>query len=130
MSVDFKDFYIKYQGHPKYKEDEIIEDDIINVIIQKYEMVLFTNKGEVLGYPDLGADLNLILHETRVSASYVESLIRKQVKTYIPELDNMDYSLQAVFTQDPENYQEMLFIYFKLSDYEVYAQIGNTYGGF
>lgn len=129
-SYDFKDFYIRYPGHPKYVSGELIEDDVINVIIQKYEMLIFTNKGEVMGDPDFGGDLLLILYETRVSASYVEDLIKKQISTYIPELDSMNYTLKAVFVEDPDNYQEMMFIYFQLSDYEVYAQIGTTYGGF
>ncbi len=127
MTIDFKDFYIKYKGHPKYVSNELIEDDIINVIVQKYEMVLFTNKGEVLGLPDFGADLMLLLNETRVSASYVEELIVKQISTYIPELDNMNYSLKVVFAQDPDNYQEMMFIYFQIADYEVYAEINGQY---
>jgi|JI9StandDraft_1071089.scaffolds.fasta_scaffold285589_2 hypothetical protein len=128
-SIDFKDFYIRYQGHPKYKSGQLIEDDIINVIIQKYEMVLFTNKGEVLGEPDLGADLVLLLYETRVSASFVEEIIRQQISTFIPELDSMNYGLKVVFAQDVENYQDMMFIYFQIADYEVYAEVGTRYGG-
>lgn len=128
ISIDFRDFYIKYQGHPKYVSGDIIEDDVINVIIQKYEMIIFTNKGELLGDPDFGADLLTLLYETRVSSSYVESVIRRQISRYITELENMNYKLQVVFTQDPENYQDMMFIYFQIADYEVYAQIGNRYG--
>ena len=130
MSYDFKDFYIRYQGHPQYVSGNLIEDDVINVIIQKYEMLIFTNKGEVMGDPNFGADLLLILYETKVSASHVEEVIKNQISLYIPELDSMNYTLKAVFTEDPDNFQEMLFIYFQLSDYEVYAQIGTTYGGF
>jgi hypothetical protein len=128
MTIDFKDFYIRYKGHPRYKSDELIEDDVINVIIQKYEVMLFTNKGEVMGLPDFGADLVLLLNETRVSATYVEEIITKQISTYIPELDNMNYTLRVVFAKDPDNYQEMMFIYFQLSDYEVYAEISGQYG--
>jgi hypothetical protein len=125
MSIDFKDFYIRYKGHPKYVSGEIIEDDVINVIIQKYEMLLFTNKGEVLGEPNLGADLLLLLYQTKVSSSYVEEMIRDQISRYIPELDSMNYQLEVAFEQDIENYQDIMFIYFKLADYEVFAQISD-----
>lgn len=127
MAIDFKDFYIRYKGHPKYVSGELIEDDVINVIIQKYEMILFTNKGEVLGEPNLGADLILLLNQTKVSSSYVEGIIRDQISRYIPELDTMNYQLEVAFEQDPENYQDIMFIYFKLADYEVFAQIGDQY---
>jgi len=129
-SFDFRDFYIKYPGHPNYVSTDLVEDDIISVIIQKYEMILFTNKGEVLGDPDFGADLEKLLFDTKVSGSHVESVIIQEIATYIPELVNMNYSLQVVFSQDPYNYQDMMYIYFKLADYEVYAEIGNKYPGY
>lgn len=126
-SIDFRDFYIKYKGHPNYNVDDIDEDNIINVILQKYEMIIFTNKGDVFGDPDFGSDLLYLLNETKVSSSYVESVIIKQIADYIPELLNMNYSLEVVFTQDPSRFIDMMFIYFKVSDYEVYTEIGNQY---
>ena len=53
---DVKDLVIRYPGHPKYQPDRIIEDDEIEVIVQKLEMILFTNKGEVLGDIDIGVN--------------------------------------------------------------------------
>ena len=125
-TIDFRDFYIKYKGHPNYVSSEIIEDDVVNVIIQKYEMILFTNKGEVLGEPDLGCDLLMLLNEKKVASNYVESVIRRQISKYIPELDSMNYSLSVAFTEDVQNYQDIMYIYFQLADYEVFAQISNT----
>ena len=42
--LNFVDFYIEYPGHPRFVEGRIIEDDIIRVIVQKYEVLIFTNK--------------------------------------------------------------------------------------
>ena len=47
MAEDVRDFYITWDGHPKYNSKEIIVQDVIRTIINKIEMVLFTNKGEV-----------------------------------------------------------------------------------
>lgn len=124
-SIDFTDFYILYKDHPRYVEKELIEDEVINVIIQKYEMILFTNKGEVLGDPNFGADLLELLYQTKVSDTFVKDIINEQIYTYIPELLNTNYTLEVSFSQDPENYQDIMFTYLKFSDYEVYAQIGN-----
>jgi hypothetical protein len=120
---DFKDHYIGYKGHPRFIVNKIVEDDIIRVIIQKYEMLIFTNKGELLGDPDFGCDLPKLLFQTKVSAESVRKLILQQVKKYIPELSTTNFSLQAQFFQDPENYQDVLQIDFQLADYEVYALI-------
>ena len=123
-AVDFTDFYILYKEHPRYVSKELIEDEIINVIIQKYEMVLFTNKGEVLGDPDFGANLLELLYQTKVSDTHVRDVINEQINKYIPELLNTNYTLNVVFVQDPENYQDIMFVNLKVADYDVYAQIG------
>lgn len=127
--IDFIDFYIKYPEHPSYLPNKITEDDVINVIIQKYEMILFTNQGEVLGDPEFGGNLEELLYETKVSAAYVENQLNEQILRYIPEIADIGYKLEAVFAEDINNYQEMLFINFELRDYKVFAQIGKLYGG-
>ena len=121
--LDYIDFYIIGPDDPTYNS-QLIEDDIIEVIIQKYKSIIFTNKGDVLGDPNFGADLELLLFETKVSEEFVSRIITEQINQYIPELISMNYSLQVVFSQDPNSYQDLLFIYFTISDYEVYAQFG------
>lgn len=124
MSQNFTDFYIIGPDDPTYTPLQVIEDELLNVIVQKYKMVLFTNKGEVLGDPDFGANLLELLYQTKVSESYVRNTISDQIVRYIPELLNTSYSLNVVFVQDPVNYQDIMFVYLKLADFNVFAQIG------
>ena len=116
---DFRDFYIGYEGHPRFTINKIITDDIIRVIVQKYEMILFTNKGELFGDPNFGCDLTKLLYETKISAEAVKSTIIVQINTYISELQGTNYTLEVTFQQDPENYQDVMIVDFTLSDYEV-----------
>jgi hypothetical protein len=118
---DFTDFYIKYPGHPSFNDSNLIEDEIIRVIVQKYEMILFTNKGELLGDPNFGGDLERLLHKTRVSGKYVERNLNEQIGEYIPELNGIPYELNVSFEQNPNNYSDIMFIDFKLKDVEVNA---------
>jgi hypothetical protein len=124
--IDFIDFYILGPDDPTYNPNYIVQDDIISVIIQKYKTILFTNKGDVLGDPFFGADLELLLFETKVSEEYVTTTIVDQINNYIPELITMNYTLKVVFEQDPNNYQDIMYIYFNIADYEVYAQFGKS----
>ena len=126
MAFDFTDFYILYQGQPKYDSTELIEDELIRVIVQKYQMVIFTNKGEVLGDPDFGANLEEILFEFRVSEDYVKGKIQEQIETYIPEMLGSSYNLEIVFVQDPERFQDMMFINLTIADYDIVTQIGRS----
>lgn len=122
-NFNFIDFYIGYPGHPKFRSAEIIEDEAVRVIIQKYEMIIFTNKGELLGDPNFGANLTALLHETRLSAESVEAEIRAQISDYIPELDTLEYGLVVEFFMDPERYQEYMVINFSINGFEVDAVV-------
>ena len=123
MAFDFSDFYIIYPGHPRFNDIQIIEDDVIRVIIQKWELMIFTNKGELFCNPEFGGDLPKYLHETRLSAETIESELRAQVREYITELESINYTLEVNFYEDPERYQEYMEINFQIADYEVYAVV-------
>ena len=120
-NFSFIDFYIGYPGHPRYRTPDIIEDDVVRVIVQKYEVILFTNKGELLGDPNFGADLTALLHETRLSAETIEGSIKAQIADYIPEIDGLEYELTVEFLEDPERHQEVMVINFMLNGYQVDA---------
>lgn len=121
MAFNFTDFYIKYKGHPLYNDREVTEDEIVKVIVQKIEMILFTMKGEVLGDPDFGGDLYNYLHSTRVSADYVEEELTSQFNTYIPELIEIGYTLNVTFSENPNEYSDMMFIDITFKEFEVNA---------
>ena len=122
-TFNFSDFYISYPGHPRFTNKELIEDEVVRVIVQKYEMIVFTNKGDVFGDPNFGADLPKLLFETKVSAKVVETDIRDQISEYIPEIRNMAYELLVSFYQDPENYQDVMEVSFKISELDVFLTI-------
>jgi len=123
MAFDFTDFYIEYPGHPRFRDLQIIEDDVVRIILQKWEMILFTNKGELFFNPGFGGDLERLLHETRLSAETIESDLNGQINSYISELNGVPYTLKVTFYEDPERYQEYMEVYFSIADYEIYAVI-------
>lgn len=90
---DYKDINIRYEGHPKFFSTKVVEDDILEVIIQKLEMILFTRKGSVIGDSDLGCDIEFYLWQTKVPANNIKKNIQDQIIKYIPELTNMEYTI-------------------------------------
>lgn len=123
MNSDFNDFYIGYKGHPRYSSTDLIEDDIVRVVTQKYEMIIFTNKGDIMGEPNFGANLVYLLHESKLSSESIKNEIDAQIEMYIPELTNIPYELKVDIYDDPESHQEYMVIRFKISEYEVYASV-------
>ena len=122
-NFNFSDFYLGYPGHPRFRYKELIEDDVIAVIVQKWEMILFTNKGEVFGNPDFGGDLQYYLHETRLSSESIKSDLETQISSYITEISGIPYTLEVNFFEDPERYQEYMEIFFQIKDLDVYLVV-------
>ena len=114
-----KDLYILYKGHPHYNDINIIEDDFIRLIIQKYQMILFTNKGEMYGDPDFGADILKYLFKTKVSGEFVKKEIIKQIEKYIPESINLSYDINVTFDTLTDDFADIMFITFTIADYEI-----------
>ena len=79
----------------------------------------------VLGDVNIGTDLPELLYQTRLSAQSVEEVISEQIVSYIPEITQTPYELTVVFEQDPENYQEIMVISFKIDEFEIVNQIGS-----
>ena len=92
---DIRDFNIRGKDHPKYNSTRILEDRTIEFVVQKLENVLFSNKGDVLGDPDFGSNLEHYLWTTNVPVGKIESEIKSQINTYIPELNQMQYQLSV-----------------------------------
>lgn len=113
---DVKDLVIRYDGHPKYEVNRIIEDDEIEVIVQKLEMVLFTNSGEVFGDP-IGANLEYYLWQTKVSTSTLKKKIEDQIFIYIPELIKLGYDLR-IDVYDGEA-RDILYVSFVIKGYNI-----------
>lgn len=118
-AIDYRDFYIKYPQHNLYNENLIFTDTKTEMIVNKIEMVLFTNKGDFIGDPDFGCDLEFFLWQTRVSATKIDSVIRDQFTKYIPELDNIGYELNVSIMQG--EIRDILIIDITLNDQTIQA---------
>lgn len=94
-AIDYRDFYIKYPQNDKYNSNLILTETKTDMIINKIEMVLFTNKGEFIADADFGCNLEFYLWQTRVSAARIEDIIRDQFNKYIPEINSIGYDLSV-----------------------------------
>lgn len=92
---DKRSLYITWDGHPKYKEGEILVDDPIRIIVNKIEMVLFSNKGSFIGDVNFGADIEFYLWRTNVSVEFIKEEIQTQFDTYIPELRELNHTIDV-----------------------------------
>ncbi len=116
-SKDVKDLVIRFPGHPKYDPNRILEDDEVEVIVQKLEMILFTNKGEVLGNLDIGCNLEFYLWQTKITTSNIKSKVEEQISIYIPELINIGYTLDVVLYEGL--LRDIMYLNFIIKGYNI-----------
>lgn len=117
MINDYRDMYIRWENHPKYNENEIIEDDYINMMVQKLEMLLFTNKGECFGDPGMGCNLEYYLWQTNIPGNMIQNNIESQISAYIPELNVVGYDLSIDLYQGVE--KDKMFLNFVIKGYNI-----------
>lgn len=90
---DISSLYIRYNGHPKYTEGAIITDNYIDSIFNRMEMILFTNKGEVMADLDFGANITDYLWNTFNSTDFLKEQIYIQFDKYLSDISRNDYTL-------------------------------------
>ena len=116
-TADIKDFNIRYKGHPKYNEYRFVEDRTMEFIVQKLEMVLFTNKGDLVDDYNFGANLEFYLWSTKVPSGKIKNEIQNQINTYIPELNTVDYTIDVGIYEGTA--RDILTINIKIKEVEI-----------
>lgn len=97
VTQDIADLYTRFEGHPGYIAGRPENTTITDVLVSMIEMILFTNKGEMLGDPDFGADLDNMIWQSRISSDGIRRSIVEQFDKYIPQFRQEDYSVDVEF---------------------------------
>jgi len=98
-----KDFYMRSDGDPKYKNGILQVSDETEEAISQIKMTLFTEKGEVLGEPEFGLDVNKYLFDFDTDPFGLSSQASSQVERYVSasKLKNIEIT-PSKFTDDKD----------------------------
>jgi len=114
---DHNDFYIRSPRHPNYEEVKIIEEELINVIIQKLEMIIYSNTGDLYGDISFGSDLEYYLWETVIPQSEIKKKMEGQIYRHIPELHEMGYDLNIEVYDG--TVRDIMYLKFRINAYNL-----------
>jgi hypothetical protein len=78
------EFYIKSYGDPNFDKTKLQSESKLAQLISQLEVVLFTNRGDVLGSPDFGCNIEEMIFEFNYNDSQIKRKIDEQVKAYCP----------------------------------------------
>lgn len=78
-----RDIYAIPEEEPRYKDNVLEITGELDEIIQQVDMILFTNKGDVLCMPDFGCNLGRYLFDTTYNEQLIKQIIMSQIRSFI-----------------------------------------------
>jgi len=100
-----REIYFRDPTDPKYTPNLLETSSKVETVLNKIRMILFTNRGEVLGDPNLGMDLEDYLFQFGLDEHEIRNRFNAQIAQYIPESREFDISLDIKMeTNGIENY--------------------------
>lgn len=80
-----RDFYLRSSNDPAFRPDQLEVYDDLESMLQQIKMTLFTQKGEVLGEPNFGVDVEKYLFEFSIDPLLLTREAAAQINTYVGE---------------------------------------------
>ena len=77
-----RDIYSRDDKAPKYSDDTLEVSDPMSQLIIKIENCLFTRRGEVLGVPSIGANLDDLIFSLVLNETVIQNTINSQISAY------------------------------------------------
>ena len=98
--ANIRDFYMRPENDPKYREDQIEIYDEIEACIDQVKMTLLTNKGEVLGEPNFGIQPEKYLFEFDLNPINLTDDALTQIEKYVSESKKRKVTVKPSYTTD------------------------------
>lgn len=98
--ANLRDFYIREETDPAYRPEQFEVYDEMESMLQQMRMTLFTRKGEVLGEPDFGLEVDQYLFEFEVDPFNLVKDATHQINKYVGEAKKRDVKLRPASYSD------------------------------
>lgn len=94
------DIYSRGEADNKFSPDVIEVTDELSQLILKIENTLFSRKGEVLGVPDFGCNLDDLIFSIVLNEAVIQQRIASQIQSYcLPDVNKFGVDVRVSFFQ-------------------------------
>jgi hypothetical protein len=105
-----RDFYIRPENDPAFQQDQLEVYDELESTLQQVKMTLFTEKGEVLGEPDFGLDVEKYLFEFTIDPFSLTKEASGQISKYVTEAKKRDITVKPASYSDDQVNKEVFVL--------------------
>jgi phage baseplate assembly protein W len=94
-----KEIYCRNVNDPGFLPGIIETDSALEAILTKIRMIIFTKKGEVLGEPNFGLNLEDQLFEFSFNETQIKKDFYAQLANYVPDTRNIPVDIKVKFEE-------------------------------
>lgn len=99
---------------PKHSPNYLEISDKLEALLSKLRMIIYTNRGEVLGEPELGMDLENYLFEPGLNEGVIRDRFYAQLAKYVPE--NTDYNIDCSVDVQSDGVVNSAYMYISINN--------------
>jgi phage baseplate assembly protein W len=108
--AQIRDFYIRSSNDPAFQPNQLEVYDDLESMLQQIRMTLFTQKGEVLGEPDFGVNVEQYLFEFSIDPFSLTREAAAQINNYVGETRKRPISIKPAKYADDRAGREIFVL--------------------
>ena len=93
------ELYINIPGDPNYDPKIVSSQNEVEQLKTQIEMILFTKKGDVMGNPNFGANIEDLIYEFNFNEDSLKREIMEQLMSYCPLSNKYNVKVDVKFTR-------------------------------
>lgn len=101
--ANIRDFYMRSESDPKFRQDQIEVYDEIESAITQVRMTVLTNKGEVLGEPSFGLEVEKYLFDFELDPFILSEDAQTQINQFVSEARKRKIRTKPSYTTDEKD---------------------------
>ena len=103
-----KELYCRNVNDPSFKPRQLETGSELEALLSKIRMIIFTERGEVLGAPNLGLSLEEHLFDLNVNTAQLQNTFYNQLAAFVPEAGK--YNVEIAVNFQPGEVRDLCFI--------------------
>jgi hypothetical protein len=98
--ANVRDFYMRTEEDPQFIPDQVEVYNELEAGVNQVRMTLLTRKGEVLGEPNFGLEVDKYLFEFELDPYGLAEEANSQIQSYVSESRKRQFSVSPGFLTD------------------------------